>query len=91
MTKVKQLILDITQGNLGAMRVVKELQWFSKWFDIMQYCKAEGIIGGKLWELYKDKYKYSAMALGEYLQDEMYKDKRNYPFKITQGIKKFKW
>lgn len=65
---------EIVCGNPGALRVVIELQYFSKWTKILETAKKHGYVGGKLWELYKDKFGHSMMDTGNFLLDLMRKD-----------------
>lgn len=75
MKNIKEIILEVGAGNPGAYTVIKELQWFSYWHEIITWCLKKGIVGFKLWELYKDEYKMDSYKLGKYLENEMWKDK----------------
>lgn len=66
-----QLALSVSQGNPGAITVIRELMWFTKWESMMQWLLKEGHVGSKLWVLYKDKYKCDSMALGRWIEAKM--------------------
>ena len=67
-----RLILEVAKGNVGALRVIKELMYFSKWFEMMQWC-ASNLSGASLWKKYKDDFHYDIMKLGGFIQDEIHK------------------
>ena len=66
-----KLITSVAQGNPGAMIVIRELMWFSKWFQMMCWADEAGLTGSKLWEKYKDEFHQDWHALGEWMQEEM--------------------
>ena len=55
--KTKDLILKLTEGNPGALRVVIELQWYRNWNDMLKWMLKTGLTGYKIWEKYKDEYR----------------------------------
>ena len=73
---LKKLLTEVGQGNPGAMTVIAELQYFSKWTEILKTAKKHGYVGGKLWELYKNKYGTSTIATGKHLQQLPYHRRR---------------
>lgn len=74
---------EVANGNPGAWRVIQELMYFTKWFDMMLCLKRHGMTGSKLWELYKDKHREDRFALGDEIRRIMAYDdsqrKREYP------------
>ncbi len=70
-----EVALEVAQGNPGAIQVIKELQWFNHWYEMMCYCLKNKIVGPELWILYKDKYHKDIMKLGYHLQKETLQDK----------------
>lgn len=70
MTELEQLVLDVARNNPGAITVIKELLWFTKWFDMMNWCK-DNLNGSALWEKYKDEFHYDSTKLGYWIQDKM--------------------
>lgn len=88
MDSTMKLITEVAEGNPGAMRVIKELQWFTKWFDMMLCLKRHNMTGGKLWELYKDKHHESWSALGKEIEGIMRYDESQ---RRSVGIKHEAW
>lgn len=72
---IMEMIMDVAQGNPGAIRVIRELQWFTKWYEIMKYCKKKGIVGDKLWIMYKDEFECNSHDLGRKLEKDMYAER----------------
>lgn len=62
-------------GNPGAYTVIKELEWFTYWHELLRFCLKKGYVGSKLWELYKDEYNQDGNKLGHFLETEMFKDR----------------
>lgn len=87
MKDIKQLVVEVGAGNPGAYTVMKELEWFSHWYEMLVYLRREGIVGGKLWELYKDTYHQSGHDLGHYLDDCLAKDKEFKHFREQENNK----
>ncbi len=71
----QKLIMEVGAGNPGAYTVIQKLQWFTKWYDMMLWLKKHEIVGGKLWELYKDKYHESWGELGKMIEGGMRYDR----------------
>lgn len=61
--------------NAGAVRVSQELQWFTKWLDMLRWLSKKGYTGSKLWELYKDTFKQNSHELGIFIKQEISKEK----------------
>lgn len=71
----KELILKLSEGNLGALRVISELQWYRNWNDMLKWMLKTGLVGHKIWEKYKDEYHESWSGFGDWVQGQTYKDK----------------
>lgn len=69
--KMKNISKEVADGNPGAWRVVQELMWFSRWYEMMQWLKIKGITGSKLWMLYKDEHNQDKFKTGDYIQKQM--------------------
>lgn len=63
--------MKVAEGNPGALRVISELEWFSQWEAMMEYCHKRGIVGPELWIMYKDQFGCDSHALGEHLLQMM--------------------
>lgn len=61
----------VGQGNPGAHSVVRMLCYFSRWYEMMEFCKETGLVGPALWLKYKDEFRQDWHALGEQIQVEM--------------------
>lgn len=71
-----QAILTVTAGNPGAMTVIKKLEWFSKWHEMVYHLEEHGPRGDELWSLYKDEYHQDIFKLGDELENRLAKDRR---------------
>lgn len=69
-----QLVQNVAQGNPGALTVIRELCWFTRWYEMMCWCRATGFVGPKIWEKYKDEFHQDWHALGEWMQEQMRND-----------------
>ncbi len=69
---LKDLILEVSQGNPGALTAIRELQWFSRWEKMLRYFKETGLVGGALWAKFKDEYHQSIHDFGHAIDKEMY-------------------
>ena len=74
MELTKSLIHDVVNGNPGALKVIHELMYFTEWISIMKYLKREGIVGPKLWMMYKDEFRMDMMAMGDHINLILYKE-----------------
>lgn len=71
--ETKKLALSVADGNPGALRVIDELLWFSKWFEMMQWCKSN-LKGENLWMKYKDDFHCQSDLLGHWIQEQMWEN-----------------
>ena len=69
---LEKLILEIADGNPGAITVIRELQWFSRWEKMLRYFKEIGLTGGSLWARFKDDYHQSVHDFGHAIEKEMH-------------------
>jgi hypothetical protein len=69
--ETKQLALDVAKGNAGALRVIDELMWFTRWAEMMKWCK-DNLSGTALWEKYKDECNCDYHRLGVWIEKEMF-------------------
>lgn len=67
-------VQDAAQGNPGAQTVIREFCWFTRWYEMMYWCRATGFVGPKVWEKHKDEFHQDVHALGEWMQEHMRKD-----------------
>lgn len=69
------LALEVAQGNPGALSVIRQLMWYSKWHEMMRYMLKNKIVGPEVWVLYKDKFHEDITKTAEHLEKLMSKDK----------------
>jgi hypothetical protein len=65
-----ELVVEVAKGNPGALSVIKELAWFSRWFEIMTWCK-DNLSGHLLWGKYKDEFHCNAINLGRWIETQI--------------------
>lgn len=68
------LAVKLSEGNPGAATVLRELMWYSKWFEMLQYMERTGLKGPAIWILYKDTYHRNIEEFVKHLSHEMAKD-----------------
>lgn len=73
--ETKNLALDVSNGNMGALRVINELLHFTKWFEMMKWCK-DNLTGAELWIKYKDEFNCDNNNLGKWIQEQIEKDNK---------------
>lgn len=71
--ETKNLALNVADGNPGALRVVDELLYFTKWFEMMKWCK-KNLKGSDLWVKYKDDFKCQSDKLGYWIQEKIWEE-----------------
>ena len=52
----QQLILDVMDGNPGALTIVDRLMAFPRWGQLLQHLCNCGLIGSTLWQVVQDDY-----------------------------------
>lgn len=82
-----KLIYEVSQGNPGALTVIKRLEWYSKWFEMLRWFKKHNVVGGEIWAKYKDEYHQDIDKFARWLQEEMDKDKEFEHHFINPNIK----
>lgn len=70
---LENLITDVSEGNPGSMKVIKELMWFSRWEKMLRYFKDVGLTGGRLWAKVSDEYHLDFHTFGHAIDEEMLK------------------
>lgn len=89
---IQELVFEVTKGNPGALTVVRELQWFSRWEKMLRYFKEIGLTGGALWAKCKDEYHLSFHDFGTAIDQEMlkYYAEKNPPERVRVKLPLFK-
>ncbi len=67
----RKLIEEVSEGNPGALTVIRELMWFSRWEKMLKYFKDIGLTGGKLWAQCSDDYHLDFHAFGIAIDSQM--------------------
>jgi hypothetical protein len=52
----QQLILDVMDGNPGALTIIDRLMAFPRWSQLLQHLRNCGLIGSTLWQVVQDEY-----------------------------------
>lgn len=55
-SETRQLIMDVMDGNPGALTIIRRLMYFAPWPQLLQYLKDQGLVGSELWRVVKDEY-----------------------------------
>lgn len=69
---IEDLIKEVAQGNPGALTVIRELQWFSRWEKMLRFFSETRLTGGKLWAKVADEYHHDFHAFGSAVDKEMW-------------------
>lgn len=69
----KNLVIEVSQGNPGALRVIDELLWFSDWYKMMTWCKENDLCVPNLWIKYKDEFHCDSFKLGNWINKQRYR------------------
>lgn len=75
MEETFELIMKVSKGNPGALSVIKQLEWYSRWYEMLKFLDKKGIVGGEIWAKYKDEFHQDASKFARWLEDEMARDK----------------
>ena len=54
--EIQQLIMDVMDGNPGALTIIRKLMLSSNWFQVLYHLKNQGVVGSELWRVVKDDY-----------------------------------
>lgn len=68
--ETKKLVMRVADGNPGALTVIKELLWFTKWHEMIRCLEEINLTGSELWRTVKDEYGGDSMAFGHWLDAE---------------------
>ena len=69
-----KLAIELAEKNPGALVVLRDLQWFSKWPDMLRWFDRNDIRGGKIWALYKDDHNQDLHRFGDWVLEQIFKD-----------------
>jgi len=72
--EIKELVVEISNGNPGAIGVMMMFRGNPKWKDMLMWLKKNKIVGADLWVLYKDKFEKKEKDLEGYILSEMAKE-----------------
>lgn len=61
-------ILEITQGDTGAIRVLDSLRYFADFENMLEWLAHSQYKGHALWELYKEKFKGDVTNLANFIR-----------------------
>jgi hypothetical protein len=61
----------VGEGNPGALTVLSQLQYFTKWPEMVHYLRLHGPRGADLWVLYKDVHGHSISDTGREILSRM--------------------
>jgi hypothetical protein len=53
---VQQLVMDVMDGNPGALTIIQRLMSFSTWYPLLHHLKDQGLTGSALWRVVRDEY-----------------------------------
>ena len=56
--EVRQLLLDVMDGNPGACVIVEKLLGCDAWYPLLCHLKRQGLVGTTLWRVVKDEYRH---------------------------------
>jgi hypothetical protein len=90
----ENLIRDVADGNFGALKIVKDLMYFTQWYGMMSLLKKRGIIGSVLYSKVIDEFHRDHMKFGEYLKTELHDEhikRREAYARIVRGSDKLRW
>ena len=52
----QQLVMDVMDGNPGALVIIQRLMYFSTWGPLLGHLKMQGLVGSELWRVVRDDY-----------------------------------
>jgi hypothetical protein len=70
--QMRQLVLDVMDGNPGALLIIRRLMYFTSWYLLLCHLKAQKLIGSRLWQVVKDEYdeNWTQFACDQFVQIE---------------------
>jgi hypothetical protein len=69
--EIQQLVLEVMDGNPGALKIIQRLMYFSTWGPLLYHLKRQGLIGSELWRIVKDDYAEDWCRFGQVQLAEM--------------------
>lgn len=72
----EQLIMDVSKGNFGALKIIKDMMYYAKWWDMMKLLEKRSIVGEKLYLKVTDEFNGDFMKFGDYLKGELQNGKK---------------
>lgn len=69
--ETQQLVMDVMDGNPGALIIIQRLRYFSTWGLLLYHLKMQGLIGSKLWRVVQDDYAEDWCRFGQVQLAEM--------------------
>lgn len=63
-----ELVTEVMDSNPGALSLIERLTHRTRWYEIMRYCLQNGIVGDKLWQMYKEECDSDIYTLGDRLE-----------------------
>jgi hypothetical protein len=69
--ETQQLVIDVMDGNPGALVIIQRLMYFSTWGSLLYHLKMQGLVGSKLWRVVKDDYAENWCHFGQVQLAEM--------------------
>ena len=56
--KMRQLVMDVMDGNPGALVIIRRLMYFAPWPLLLHHLKGQNLTGSRLWQVVKDDYQH---------------------------------
>jgi hypothetical protein len=69
--ETQQLVMDVMDGNPGALTIIHRLMYFSTWCPLLNHLKTQGLIGSRLWRVVQDDYAADWCRFGQVQLAEM--------------------
>lgn len=66
----RQLVIEVMDGNPGALLIIRRLMYFAPWHLLLHHLKAQGLTGSRLWQVVKDDY---AHVWTQFAHDQLFK------------------
>ena len=67
----RQLIIDVMDGNPGALTIIRQLMTFATWHQILHHLKGQGLVGGELWRVVNDDFQHDYQGFVNMLLSRM--------------------
>lgn len=69
--ETKDLIIELSQGNPGAINVMMQMSFFPEWREMLKWMKKNFVTGSKIWIMYKDDFGQDLIAMGQDIRASM--------------------